>query len=158
MVNAPHQHAIVKSSEPVYRPMQVFDYQNSRNTAAKVIDYGHKSADSAMTVAAVAAPVVGAVAGGVIAAAGGLPEFRPVNTFDYGHASHTTPPQTLTGANPMNRNANIVASANNKKKNKKKNKNRQRQQQQQLQQQDQQSSSEVSLCSCSIAITLSHYT
>lgn len=143
--------------------MQVFDYQNSRNTAAKVIDYGHKSADAAAGNIQTGA---GAGAGaGAIPAAGGLPKFRPVNTFDYGHASHNTPPQTLSladpGGNAMNRNANVVGSANNKKKNKKKNKNRQRpQQQQQPQQQlDLQllSSSEVSACFRRLAKSIALY-
>ncbi|XP_001991183.2 uncharacterized protein DDB_G0283357 [Drosophila grimshawi] len=144
--SAEHINHTQRPNDPVYRPMQVFDYQNSRNTSAKVIDYGHKSADNAATRVGIGDPGPGPGpdpglspgAGPGADPASAVPDFRPGVIFDYGHASHNaqeTSGPTGPGAGSMNRNPN----SNNKKKNKKKNKNRQRllQQQQQQQQQEQ---------------------
>ncbi|KAH8274454.1 hypothetical protein KR026_007828 [Drosophila bipectinata] len=69
--------------EPVYRPMKVFDYSNSPS-AAKVIDYGHLSAG-------------GSGSGGRSSMGAGIPDFRPVQTFEYGHASLPGPNRMPAG-------------------------------------------------------------
>ncbi|XP_030381895.1 trithorax group protein osa isoform X1 [Scaptodrosophila lebanonensis] len=111
--------------DSIYRPMQVFDYQNS-NTAPQVFEYGHKSADSG--------------------------DFRPVKTFDYGHASRNMPvggglggggaaAASAAGGDRGHAGPGIMNRNPNKKRNKKRNKkNQQRMQQQQPNPQQQQNS------------------
>ncbi|KAH8275049.1 hypothetical protein KR018_004855 [Drosophila ironensis] len=71
--DGPDSHASKDAPIPehLFHPVNVFDYSNSL-PAAKVIDYGHKSVDMPRT-----GPP----------SSGGRPDFRPIQTFEYGHAS-----------------------------------------------------------------------
>ncbi|XP_068139648.1 LOW QUALITY PROTEIN: probable cyclin-dependent serine/threonine-protein kinase DDB_G0292550 [Drosophila tropicalis] len=84
------EHTINQQShpnEPVYRPMQVFDYKNS-NTAAKVIDYGHKSVETGPRISPGIGPGPRPPP---------EPDFWPVKTFEYGHASRNIPMAPIVG-------------------------------------------------------------
>uniref|UniRef100_A0A0A1WSQ0 YLP motif-containing protein 1 n=1 Tax=Zeugodacus cucurbitae TaxID=28588 RepID=A0A0A1WSQ0_ZEUCU len=96
-----------------FRPVQVIDYQNTAVPKPKVIDYGHKGASTTIDTGSGSGSASGSLSNPFNRNEPNFTdEFKPVKTFEYGHASNPT--STRFGNLPMN--------VNPKKKNKNKKK------------------------------------